>query len=149
MKNYLKVDDQNRRLIMDRMFDKNRRIVGSDEYDLLQRAKADYKGYTLVLRHIKTNPEKQVYKNLTYAYMREYITRHNNNIVRLKEFEEMMLRSKCHAIKYPHVKEWFLAAYPEIYSGISSRNNTPLCARLTSPGFAFAPPPVSAINVAV
>ena len=114
MKNYLKVDDQNRRLIMDRMFDKNRRIVGSDEYDLLQRAKADYKGYTLVLRHIKTNPEKQVYKNLTYAYMREYITRHNNNIVRLKEFEEMMLRSKCHAIKYPHVKEWFLAAYPEI-----------------------------------
>ena len=114
MKNFLKVDDQNRRLIMDRMFDKNRRIVGSDEYDLLQRAKADYKGYTLVLRQIKTNPEKQVYKNLTYEYMREYITRHDNNIVRLKEFEEMVLRSKCHAIKYPKVKEWFLAAYPEI-----------------------------------
>ena len=30
MKNYLKVDDRNRLLIMDRSFDKNRRIVGSD-----------------------------------------------------------------------------------------------------------------------
>lgn len=114
MKNYLKVDDRNRRLIMDRMFDQNRRIVGSDEYNLLQRAKTDYQGYTLVLRHIKTNPEKQVYKNLTYEYMREYITRHDNSTARLKEFEEMVLRSKCHAIKYPKVKEWFLAAYREI-----------------------------------
>lgn len=114
MKNYLKVDDRNRRLVMDRLFDKNRRIVGSNEYELLQRARADYQGYELVLRHIQTNPEKRVYKNLTYAYMREYIIRHANSDARLKEFEEMMLRSKCHSIKYPHVKEWFLAAYPEI-----------------------------------
>ena len=114
MKNYLKVDDRNRRLVMDRLFDKNRRIVGSNEYELLQRARADYQGYELVLRHIQTNPEKRVYKNLTYAYMREYIIRHANSDARLKEFEEMMLRSKCHSIKYPHVKKWFLAAYPEI-----------------------------------
>ena len=68
MKNYLKVDDRNRQLIMDRLFDKNRRIVGSNEYELLQRARADYQGYALVLRHIKTNPEKRVYKHLTYEY---------------------------------------------------------------------------------
>ena len=114
MKNYLKVDDRNRQLIMDRLFDKNRRIVGSNEYELLQRARADYKGYALVLRHIKTNPEKRVYKHLTYEYMREYISRHANSLARLREFDEMVLRSKCHAIKYPKVKEWFLEAYPEI-----------------------------------
>ena len=114
MKNYLKVDDANRRLIMDRAFDRNRRVVGSEEYDLLQRAKSDYHGYALVLRHIKTNPEKRIYKHLTYEYMREYIKRHDNSTARLKEFDEMILRSKCHAIKYPKVKEWFLAAYPEI-----------------------------------
>ena len=114
MKNYLKVDDRNHQLIMDRLFDKNRRIVGSDEYNLLQRAKADYQGYSLVLRHIKTNPDKRIYKHLTYEYMREYICRHPNSNARLKEFEEMVLRSKCHAIKYPKVKEWFLAAYQEI-----------------------------------
>jgi len=114
MKNYLKVDDRNHQLIMDRLFDKNRRIVGSKEYELLQRAKADYQGYSLILRHIKSNPDKRIYKHLTYEYMREYICRHPNNSARLKEFEEMVLRSKCHAIKYPKVKEWFLAAYPEI-----------------------------------
>ena len=114
MKNYLKVDDRNHQLIMDRLFDKNRRIVGSKEYELLQRAKADYQGYSLILRHIKSNPDKRIYKHLTYEYMREYICRHPNSSARLKEFEEMVLRSKCHAIKYPKVKEWFLAAYPEI-----------------------------------
>ena len=114
MKNYLKVDDRNMRLIMDRTFDKNRRIVGSKEYNLFQRARKDNPQYSVELKHIKTNPEKRVYKNLTYKYMREYIKRHANSTARLKEFEEMVLRSKCHAIKYPKVKAWFLAAYSEI-----------------------------------
>jgi hypothetical protein len=114
LKNYLKVDDRNMRLIMDRTFDKNRRIVGSKEYNLFQRARKDNPQYSVELKHIKTNPEKRVYKNLTYKYMREYIKRHANSTARLKEFEEMVLRSKCHAIKYPKVKAWFLAAYSEI-----------------------------------
>ncbi len=114
MKNYLKVDDRNKLLIMDRAFDKNRRIVGSYEYDLLQRAKADNPLYSVVLRHIKVNPEKRVYKHLTYEYMREYILRHPNSEARMKEFDEIMLRAKCHAITYPKVKNWFLTAYPEI-----------------------------------
>ena len=76
MVNYLKIDDRNKLLIMDRSFDKNRRIVGSKEYDLLQRAKADFPQYSVVLKRIKTNPEKRVYKHLTYEYMREYILRH-------------------------------------------------------------------------
>ena len=114
MKNYLKVDDRNRRLIMDRTFDKNRRIVGSREYDLLQRAKADHPQYEVVLRHIKTNPEKQVYKNMTYSYMYEYISKHPNAEARKKELDEMILRAKCHLEKYGNVKKWFLAAYPDI-----------------------------------
>ena len=114
MKNFLKVDDRNRRLIMDRMFDRNRKIVGSREYDLLQRAKADHPQYEVVLRHIKTNPEKVVYKHLTYNYMREYISKHPFAEERMKEFEEKTLRAKCHVEKYAKVKEWFLAAYPDI-----------------------------------
>ena len=114
LKGKLKVDDTHRRLIMDRKFDAARRIVGSREYELLRRAMIDYPHYTVVLKHIKTNPDKRIYKHLTYAYMREYIKRHANSTARLKEFEEMVLRSKCHAIKYPKVKAWFLAAYSEI-----------------------------------
>lgn len=114
MRNYLKVDDRNRRLIMDRLFDKNRRIVGSKEYTLLQMAKADHPQYDVVLRHIKTNPEKRIYKHLTYDYMRIYISKHPHAEQRMKEFEEMTLRSECHLEKYGNVKKWFLAAYPDI-----------------------------------
>ena len=114
MRNYIKVDDRNRRLIMDRLFDRNSRIVGSKEYTLLQMAKADHPQYDVVLRHIKSNPEKQIYKHLTYEYMREYISRHPHAKERKEEFDEMTLRSRCHVEKYAKVKEWFLAAYPDI-----------------------------------
>jgi hypothetical protein len=99
---------------MDRMFDRNRKIVGSKEYTLLQMAKADHPQYEVVLRHIKSNPEKQIYKHLTYEYMREYIGKHPRAQERIKEFDEMTLRSRCHREKYAKVKEWFLAAYPDI-----------------------------------
>ena len=114
MINYIKVDDKHKRLVMDRTFDKNRRIVGSDEYKLLQRAMADHPHYSVVLRRIKTNPEKKIYKNLTYDYMREYISKHPFAEERMKEFNEKTLRSRCHVEKYAKVKEWFLAAYPDI-----------------------------------
>ena len=114
MVNYLKVDDKNRCLIMDRTFDKNRRIVGSNEYNLLQRAKADNPQYSVVLKRIKTNPEKRIYKHLTNENKREFISRHPNAEARGKELEEMILRAKCHMTTYPKVKSWFLAAYPEI-----------------------------------
>ena len=39
MKNYIRVDDKSKRLVMDRTFDRNRKIVGSREYTLLQMAK--------------------------------------------------------------------------------------------------------------
>ena len=114
MKTYLKVDDRNRRLIMDKSFDKNRRIVGSQEYALLQMAKADHPTYAVVLKHIKTNPAKRVYKNLTYTYMREYIAKHPFAEARMQEFEEKMLRAKCHLEGYGKIKQWFLEAYPDI-----------------------------------
>ncbi len=114
MRNYLKVDDKNRRLIMDRTFNQNRRIVGSKEYDLLQRAKADHPTYDVAIRHIKSNPEKQAYKHLTYEYMYEYVSKHPKAEERKKELDEMILRARCHLEKYGNVKKWFLAAYPDI-----------------------------------
>lgn len=114
MKNYLKVDDRNKRLIMDRTFDKNRKIVGSPEYDMLQRAKADYPQYTVTLKRIKKNPEKETYKHFNYDYMREYISRHPFAELRMAEFEEKCLRANKNDRPFHKVREWFLAAYPEI-----------------------------------
>ena len=114
MQGKLRVDDGKKKLIMDRRFDAARKIVGSKEYYLLQMAKNDHPEYDVVLKHIKKNPEKQVYKNLTYDYMREYISRHPHADERSKELEEMILRAKCHLAKYSNVKSWFLGAYPDI-----------------------------------
>lgn len=114
MRGKLRVDDKNRKLVMEKTFDVARRIVGSPEYYLLQMAKKDHPDYDVVLKHIKKNPEKQVYKNLTYDYMREYIRRHPHAKERSAELEEMILRAKCHLAKYSNVKSWFLEAYPDI-----------------------------------
>ncbi len=119
MKNYLKVDVMNSRLVMDRTFAKNCAIVGSMEYDRLQAARRDYPSFAVVQRTIKRNANKECYRGLSYDYMRMYIVKHESKESEeavLAELEEMILISKCHSMgyRYPTIKAWFLAKYPEI-----------------------------------
>lgn len=114
MKGKLRVDDKNLQLVMERKFSIASRVVGSEEYDLLQRAKKDYPSYTVVNRHITTNPEKQIYKHLTYDYMYKYISKHPHAEERKAELDEIILRAECHIRRYPNVKKWFLKAYPDL-----------------------------------
>ena len=119
MKNYLKVDVANSRLVMDRTFAKNCAIAGSAEYNLLQATRKDYPNFTVEQRTIKRNANKECYRGLTYDYMKMYIASHEseeNAEVVLAELEEMILISKCHSMgyRYPTIKAWFLEKYPEI-----------------------------------
>ena len=119
MTNYLKVDYENKSLVMDRTFAKSAKIVGSKEYDLLQNARAAYPKYEVTVRSIKRNASKECYKGLTYAFMEDYIMTHenSNDVMKvLNEFAEMRLVSQCHsrAFRYPVIKNWFLNKYPEI-----------------------------------
>ena len=119
MKNYLKVDVANSRLVMDRTFAKNCAIAGSAEYNLLQATRKDYPNFTVEQRTIKRNANKECYRGLTYDYMKMYIASHeseeNAEVVKA-ELEEMILISKCHSMgyRYPTIKAWFLEKYPEI-----------------------------------
>ena len=119
MKNYLKVDVANSRLVMDRTFAKNCAIAGSAEYNLLQATRKDYPNFTVERRSIKRNANKECYRGLTYDYMKMYIASHeseeNAEVVKA-ELEEMILISKCHSMgyRYPTIKAWFLEKYPEI-----------------------------------
>lgn len=61
MKNYVKIDCANRRIIMDRTFAKNAKIVGSEEYNKLQMARRDYEGFTVITRTISRNSKKECY----------------------------------------------------------------------------------------
>ncbi len=114
MKNTLKINHENRTLVMDKTFAKAASFVGSNEYNLLQDARRDYPTYQVALRSIKKKEDKESYRGLTYQYMENYIACHANAIKIMEEYKELRLQAECHSIRYPNIKKWFLAKYPEI-----------------------------------
>ena len=119
MKNTLKINHEERKIIMDRTFAKFAENTRSEEYAHLQQVRRDYPDYTVTIRTIKRNSEKETYKGLTYEYMEDYILRHEseeNALAIIKEFNELRTISKCHkqGLRYPTIKRWFLEKYPEI-----------------------------------
>ena len=119
MKNTLKINHENKTIVMDRTFAKFAENTRSDEYAHLQQVRRDYPDYTVSLRTIKRKQKKETYKGLTYEYMEDYILRHEseeNALAIIKEFNELRTISKCHkqGLRYPTIKRWFLEKYPEI-----------------------------------
>lgn len=119
MKNTLKINHENKTIVMDRTFAKFAENTRSEEYAHLQQVRRDYPDYAVTTRTIKRNSEKETYKGLTYEYMEEYILRHESEEKQLeviKEFHELRTISKCHkqGLRYPTIKKWFLNKYPEI-----------------------------------
>lgn len=117
MKNTLRLDHANGRIIMDRTFAKCAEDTRSEEYRHLQSVRQDYPTYIVIRKQIKKPAHKESYKGLTYDYMRTYITNHEPKETKdavSKEFEDMIEISKCHSIRYPTIKKWFLAKYPEV-----------------------------------
>ena len=91
----------------------------SDEYAQLQRVRNDFPTFAIRRRQIKTNPQKDTYKGLTYEWMRNHIATHEAEAVveqKLKDFDEMVYISKCHrsSLRYPTIKKWFLNEYPDV-----------------------------------
>ena len=117
--NALFIDFENARIIMTRQFAQKCRNTLSTEYAHLQEVRRDYPTFAVVTREIKTNPNKESYKGLTYQYMEDYIATHETGEALkavLDEYNELRLITQCHskAFRYPVVKKWFLAKYPEI-----------------------------------
>ena len=95
----------------------------SKEAKLLDKVRAKNVGYTIVVRTIKTNPDKDSYKGLTHDYMRNYIIRFSDDKkADLKELEDMIFISQCHSKskRYPVIKKWFLKKYPDVVNILKS-----------------------------
>lgn len=91
----------------------------SDEYKLLQKVRRDYPDFQVSVRKIKRNPQKETYPGLTYEYMRDYIiltSAPEDELEAVAEFEHVLFVSKCQSKsrRYPIIKQWFLAKYPEV-----------------------------------
>ena len=120
MKNYCRIDHENRQIIMDRTFAKSSENTRSEEYTHLQEVRRDYPTYQVVRRTIKKSANKKTYKGLTYDYMRNYINickrPAQDRMEILAEFEELLLISQCQSksLRYPVIKHWFFEKFPEI-----------------------------------
>ena len=114
MRNVLKIDHKNAKIIMDREFSVRASIFGSDEYKQLQEARKDYPNYGVMRKTIKKNSKKEAFKGLTYAYMEEYMDTHNVSEKNRQEYKEKRFLAKCHSIRYPHIKKWFLKTFPDV-----------------------------------
>ena len=101
-------------IVMNSAFAKKAKRTNSPEYRELIRTRKEFPTYELKTRTIKRNANKECYKGLTYDFMREYITTHHRANENIVEFEKMLYLSKCHTIKYPTIKKWFLQTYPEV-----------------------------------
>ena len=122
MKNTIKLDHENRRIVMDKTFAKLSADVRNEEYDILQRVRRDYPTYEVANRKIKKNPSKQSYKGLTYENMRNYVKDHSGAVsFEYKCLEEMIRASGRNDMHYATIKQWFLDTYEEVKKyGVSS-----------------------------
>ena len=77
-------------------------------------ARRDYPSYQVTLRSIKKKEDKESYRGLTYKYMEDYIRTHANAAANMAEYHQQRLLAECHSIRYPNIKKWFLAMYPEV-----------------------------------
>ena len=114
MKNALFVDFANDKIVMTTTFAKKCQNTASAEYAQLQSVRRDYPTFAVTTRKIKSNPNKETYAGLTFAYLENYIASHANAEQIKKVYDELRLIGACHKVSYPTIKKWFLETYPEI-----------------------------------
>ena len=119
MTSAIRIDHLNKEILISKSFAKAAMNHYGDEYKELAEVMTTHHDYIVKQRAIKQNTHKETYAGLTYDYMRDYIILHSTpeeEPAEIAEFNEMLLISKCHAkaLRYPTIKKWFLAKYPEV-----------------------------------
>ena len=119
MMSKIRVDYAAKQIILARSFAKSAEKVGSPEYVELQDCREKHPDFTIVYREFRTNSQQEHYAGMTYAYMVDYIIRHEQP----EKQEEMLkklsvLRQDVEGLtkghRYPIIKRWFLMSYPEV-----------------------------------
>ena len=124
----IRLDFDKNLIILNSTFAKKARRIGSPEYNQLQEVHSEFSTFKVVQRQIKKKPDQEHYKWLTSDYMRAYIAEtvgkdnaaDEEREAAVKEaldvLESKILISKCHSNtqRYPAIRKWFLATYPEV-----------------------------------
>lgn len=117
MTSAIRLNHLTKEILISKSFAKAAMNPTSIEYLDLAEVMSKHTDYKVSQRHIKTNSNKECYHGLTYDYMRWYITVHvpvNKSLKYLDELEKKIDISRCHSIRYPVIKNWFLNTFPEV-----------------------------------
>ena len=114
----ISVNFKNQTIVMTSAFAKKASDPSTAEHRQLKEMVKTFPSFTVVNHTIKKT-KKESYKGLNYDFMRDYIETHvevNKVMQALEDLEEQIYLTKCHTAKFPTVRKWFLATYPEINS---------------------------------
>ncbi len=119
MTSAIRLDHFNKKILISESFQNSAMNPLSKEYRELVTVMNIHPNYEIGRRDIKKNDNKKTYHGLTYDYMRDYIILHTSpeeELAAVAEFEDLILISKCQSksLRYPTIKKWFLAKYPEV-----------------------------------
>ena len=85
-------------------FEKQASVYGSQAYNELRTARADFPNYRLV---IKANKSSSAFKGMDYDFMIEYIEKHDNAEQRKADFEKL----RASGLTYGEINQWFVSTY--------------------------------------
>ena len=114
----VRIDYANNTIVLYKWFAEKAQNPANKEFRTLSKYIKNLPGFDVCVRaDIKKKEGQEHYNGLTYDYMRFYINKFEPEKTResaLNELETQILISKCHSIRYPAIKNWFLEKYPEI-----------------------------------
>ena len=112
--NECRIDLINNKIIVTKKFLNAAGVLNSPEYKILQQARVENPGFTVVLREIKKAEKKNTYRNLSFTNMEMYIRETcGEGSHEMKDFTRVKELAKIQAGPYAYVKTWFLNKYPK------------------------------------
>lgn len=114
----VRIDYANNTIVLYKWFSEKAQNPANKEFHVLSKYMKNLPGFTVTVRpDIKKNEGQEHYNGLTYDYMRFYINKFEPEETRAKildKLESKIIISKCHSIRYPAIKNWFLEQYPAV-----------------------------------
>jgi hypothetical protein len=114
IQNPIRINRPEQTIYVSKPFLKRANLYGTEESQMLEKARADYPNFKVVPRSIAKSNKKRPHSKVSYAYMERYISSHEKAEERMKEYKEIRFRAECQEKTFSKVKEWFVALYPEI-----------------------------------
>ena len=99
------INYKNSTIEITKSFEKQASVYGSQAYNELREARAEFPTYRLV---IKANKSSSAFKGMDYDFMIAYIEKHENAEQRKAEFDKL----RASGLTYGEIKQWFIDTYP-------------------------------------